>query len=231
MPRASRIFVTINGETLSLKEWSRRTGIGYPTLKQRYDHGWPLASFLTPPAPFKRVGDLTGQQIGEWTILGRGPNKQYDCGQSIPMWRCRCSCGEVRDVNGHHLVQGRSRFCAQREHWVGKTFGKKTIYGLDLQVYLWRCNDCGHEGRNKQLSDLTKWGCKGCDPPGRVFTFNGESHNLAGWAKKVGITREAMRLRVERGVPPEQAFVQGNINQANKKPKQRAKRQKRASNG
>lgn len=36
------IHVTHNGETLCLKEWSRKTGIHYSTLRKRYQKGRPL---------------------------------------------------------------------------------------------------------------------------------------------------------------------------------------------
>ena len=40
--RRNNVFVTYNGETLTLSEWSEKTGICYPTLKWRYSKGLPL---------------------------------------------------------------------------------------------------------------------------------------------------------------------------------------------
>lgn len=42
-------YITINGVTKTMKEWSREVGIGYTTLKQRIYHGWnPVDAVLTP---------------------------------------------------------------------------------------------------------------------------------------------------------------------------------------
>jgi hypothetical protein len=50
--------------------------------------------------------DIEGQQFGRWTALRfvgrRGPHQ---------MWRCRCQCGETRDVAGAHLRRGGSQSC------------------------------------------------------------------------------------------------------------------------
>jgi hypothetical protein len=41
--------VTANGVTLSLAEWSRKTGIHYMTLRARLDAGWPPEVAVTAP--------------------------------------------------------------------------------------------------------------------------------------------------------------------------------------
>jgi hypothetical protein len=41
---------TFRGETLSLKEWSRRTGLGYPMLLYRWRAQWDAAKALTTPS-------------------------------------------------------------------------------------------------------------------------------------------------------------------------------------
>lgn len=40
---------TLNGESLSLHEWSDRTGLPYTTLDHRYRNGWPAELALTQP--------------------------------------------------------------------------------------------------------------------------------------------------------------------------------------
>lgn len=41
--------ITYKGETLSILEWSRRTGIRYSTLQRRLGCGWPPEVALTHP--------------------------------------------------------------------------------------------------------------------------------------------------------------------------------------
>jgi hypothetical protein len=43
-----RPTITHNGETMSLVDWSKRTGIHYCTLHQRLKAGWPAERILTP---------------------------------------------------------------------------------------------------------------------------------------------------------------------------------------
>lgn len=54
----------------------------------------------------RRRIDLTGQQIGRWTVLGYAG---IDGGQA--RWHCRCECGTVSSVNGAYLRSGQSRSC------------------------------------------------------------------------------------------------------------------------
>lgn len=47
--RRSNRWVTFNGETLTIAEWSERTGIPRDTLKKRLDGGWTDESAITTP--------------------------------------------------------------------------------------------------------------------------------------------------------------------------------------
>lgn len=48
--RRNSHMITHNGETLCLKDWGRKLGIGYNTLRQRKRAGWSDEKLLTPPA-------------------------------------------------------------------------------------------------------------------------------------------------------------------------------------
>lgn len=52
----------------------------------------------------KRRIDLTGKQIGRWTVLSF-------VGGISHKWLCRCQCGTVRPVNGQLLRNGMSQSC------------------------------------------------------------------------------------------------------------------------
>lgn len=51
--RLARI-VTFNGETLHLKEWASRFGIGYSALKYRLAHGWGFERAIKTPSQVSR---------------------------------------------------------------------------------------------------------------------------------------------------------------------------------
>jgi len=49
--RINNVNVTYQGETLNLKQWSRKLGIGYTTIYQRYKRGKTLEVVFAPVQP------------------------------------------------------------------------------------------------------------------------------------------------------------------------------------
>jgi hypothetical protein len=49
-------WITFNGETLCLMDWSRRIGIASPNLAKRLDKGWSIEKALTTPPRNKYPG-------------------------------------------------------------------------------------------------------------------------------------------------------------------------------
>ncbi|WP_202659142.1 hypothetical protein [Fuscibacter oryzae] len=91
-------LITHNGETLTLKEWSDRTGIGQPTLTNRMNAGWTVADALTirPGQAKRRAGEALRAKIeadvAERQRRRRGPNRvlTYN-GETLPLgeWATR----------------------------------------------------------------------------------------------------------------------------------------------
>lgn len=50
---------------------------------------------------------MSGLDIGRWTVLEQSGNAP----KGGALWRCRCSCGNTRDVLGSDLRQGKSTSC------------------------------------------------------------------------------------------------------------------------
>lgn len=53
----SNTFITFNGKTLTLAQWSREIGVKYTTLVTRWRRGWSVERMLTTPS----------QKTGEWS--------------------------------------------------------------------------------------------------------------------------------------------------------------------
>lgn len=97
--------------------------------------------------------NLTGQRFGKWTVLEESKSK----GSQGRHFKCRCDCGETKDVRGLDLRKGNSTKCKKcaREYgstkveMIGKIFGKWFVMDFagkkhNSYQYLCRC-ECGTE--------------------------------------------------------------------------------------
>lgn len=50
--------------------------------------------------------DMVNQKIGEWTVLEKTKSKGKGA-----IYKCRCSCGTVREIYGHKLRKGNTYSC------------------------------------------------------------------------------------------------------------------------
>lgn len=58
--------------------------------------------------PRGNVGpDLTGEKIGSWTVIERGPKTK----SGSLTWKCKCDCGTVNNVLAQSLRSGKSKGC------------------------------------------------------------------------------------------------------------------------
>lgn len=56
---------------------------------------------------------------GEWTLIRLIKTYRRPCGTKVKVWRCKCSCGFVKDVDLHSILYGRSRTCGHRRRRYG----------------------------------------------------------------------------------------------------------------
>lgn len=55
--------------------------------------------------------DITGQKFGRWTVLYENGRLKEPRGRLVPLWHCRCDCGEERDLRAGTLKRGLSLSC------------------------------------------------------------------------------------------------------------------------
>lgn len=145
----------VTGESHTLEEWAKITGISRDTLYARiFRRGWPIDKALyspkstqvKTPKPPKHI-DLTGRKFGMLTVLRRA-DEDYVCmsngeEHSEWKWRCKCDCeeGNEVDVIQHNLLNGHTTNCGcSNKNKVVDMTGKK----------------CGHLTVIRQVTDKSE---------------------------------------------------------------------------
>lgn len=103
--------------------------------------------------------DLKDKQFGEWSVL------EY-VGNSL--WKCKCSCGAIKNINSYILTTGKSKHCTSEVHnnkFINikeQRFGK--LIAKDYTKPYWICEcDCGNTvkvlSHNLRNGSTTSCGC------------------------------------------------------------------------
>ena len=61
----------------------------------------------------RKYVDLTGMRFHHWTVLGRADKRPY----GGTYWVCQCDCGNISEVDGKTLRNGRSTNCGCSNKW------------------------------------------------------------------------------------------------------------------
>lgn len=99
--------------------------------------------------------DLTNHQFGNWTVLEYAGNSY---------WKCKCKCGNIKNVKGATLKNGTSKGCGCRFYKHGKEGTK--IYRLWSHMK----ERCYYE-KYKNYADYGRRGIKVCDEWLEAKTF------------------------------------------------------------
>lgn len=103
----------------------------------------------------QKVEELTGQQFGRWTVLGRSDNY----GNGSATWLCRCACGTQRVVIANRLRKNRSHSCGclpiekRTKHGHSKRMLRTVVYRTWCHM-IWRCY-------NPRCKDFKNYGGRG----------------------------------------------------------------------
>lgn len=169
-------------------------------------HGYRVCHARRPVLP-----DLSGQRFGRWTLLLLLTDGRRE-------YRARCDCGCVAVVFESNAVRGYStqcRWCAHesRRTWVpGSVRGGNLILAVQGEAFRVRCAKCGRVRTLKSKASLRSSGCPACGVEQRrshvrkPFTLGDETHHLAEWARRLGISRQTLDVRLKAGWPIERAL-------------------------
>ena len=135
------------------------------------------------------VESLVDQKFGDWTVL------EY-VGKSV--WKCQCSCGEIRNVPADRLKNGRSKSCGHnvtKHELEGKVFGDLTVKKY-LGNKLWECEcSCGRviEIETRKLTDGSRKSC-GCKSILKREETSLERYGVTSYHPKADRTQEQIEL-------------------------------------
>lgn len=150
--------------------------------------------------------DRAGLRFGKWTI---GRELRRTGKAKNPVYECRCDCGQRGEIPYNNLRSGASSQCrgcqyeAQAKFRVGVLVNGQRIVAVKQDSVILLCESCGFKRRHG-FEGMIHVGCRRCAQKGRTdryghrYELNGEEHNLSGWARRIGITREGMRQRILR---------------------------------
>jgi hypothetical protein len=92
--------------------------------------------------------NLTGQQIGRWTIIEQVP-RPLNVKQAGTFWLAKCSCGETQIHNGGKLSAGRGILGCKKCRSHGATAGKLTPEYQSWRGMRERCLNPNHASYNR----------------------------------------------------------------------------------
>jgi len=165
--------------------------------------------------------DLVGQRFGKWKVLAKYPKRAKN---GWVLWECKCSgCGTTHLIGTGNL---RSKATTQCQACAYKPGNRKAWHGHKIEyksesltrgewakkLGLTKESLCGRLYSRRWDIDralstpkipMGQGACK------QKITANGETHTIPEWAKKLGISRQAVYERIEKGMPPEQAVTLG----------------------
>ena len=139
--------------------------------------------------------DLTAQRYGRWTVLryagARGAKR---------MWLCRCECGGEHEVEASNLRGGRSVQCRACSHrGTPIIYGRTSRNAADWARVLGVSPDTVQRRLKRFPAEIAlqaKLPPPGAGKSGHFITFRGTTLNIAGWAARLGLTRQALSHRL-----------------------------------
>lgn len=143
--------------------------------------------------------DLTGRRFGKIVVIHRAGHRTQPSGAIRELWKCRCDCGQEKEMPGAGLLSGKAQSCGcarrgkerLRKDLTGQRFSsllvlgraptRRTPQGHPRVMWLCQC-DCGQQ-KEIAAGSLSNKTTKSCGHPHR----GKESHQWRGgrsrWAQ------------------------------------------------
>lgn len=171
-------FIIHNGLSLTLSEWSRRTGFSPAVITTRLDSGWSVERTLTDPVRKRSYSKRTDAKAIWYSIISR--------------------CHRVKD-RGYARYGGRGIEVCQRwrdsydafvEDMGPRPSPEHTLDRID--------NDGGYNPLNCRWANYTE---QANNKRNSFFlTHAGETLTVSQWAVRLGVTKSAILNRLKRGL-------------------------------
>lgn len=162
--------------------------------------------------------DLIGQRFGKWEVLAKHPKRSKS---GWVLWECKCSgCGSTHLVGTGNLRSGATTQCQACAYKPGN---RKEYHGHKIE-YMGESLTRGEWAKKLGLTRAALYTrfSKGwtlerilstpklCPRENRCklwITVGDKTLTIPQWAEKLGISHQAIRLRIEKGMAPEQAVT------------------------
>ncbi len=170
-----------------------------------------------PPKMHKLTIDLTGQTFGQLFVLAYAGRRDKQT-----FWTCKClACGSVKDYQAGNLRSGQSTRCLkcsyrqrQKKRCKCDRPGFTSWYRIKRSGHVcerWQCfdeflADMGEPPKGSyglvRLDPKKPYSPENCiwaaQPGTRFLTHNGQTKPLRQWAEELGLTRQALYVRLEK---------------------------------
>lgn len=159
----------------------------------------------------RKAIDLTGKTFNSWTVMARsGSDKRGNA-----VWKCKCKCGEIKDVESSCLRKGISKNCGcERKPWTPSKLKTRKFKKCNSKLAtVWRhmMARC-YDPDEPRYAD---WGGRGID----VFRSWHNRENFCAWAEdKFTEGLELDRVDNDKGYYPDNCrFVTPKVNSNNRR--------------
>lgn len=188
--------VTANGKTLTVPQWAKETGITDACINRRvHVMGWSWERAVSTPSMHHRY--QKGEKFKNWTLV-EDTGKRFGIGYCV--WACVCDCGQAKEIPTNRFsprsINGLPKCPKCQRRGVVKAHGKEMTYeewsketGLSATVIRSRIYNGWPPERAISAQKNPKY---------RFLTHNGEPLLMTQWAKRLGLTKEGLRQRLER---------------------------------
>lgn len=103
--------------------------------------------------------EMIGKTFGEWKVLERTPAPEGTASPHQYWYKCQCSCGVERIINGSELRRGKTTSCGHArylKHQIGDIVGDYELLELwpnEKGIGTWKCK-CVHCGQETIIKEV-----------------------------------------------------------------------------